>query len=320
MNKHRPKCVKIDLNNKVYGGRIYENQIVALLDDSVAFKRVFLLKYNIKLLNIPRIIWLYVKYRFFFHGTLFLTNHTTWFAGNNTRNIIVVHHLDSKLSKGTRYLYQRFCDNFLIANRDRYDSVVTVAKCWQQKLIDIGFNNVCVIYNSFDPNLYSFSKEQIKTFRRKYGFDDRPLIYLGNCQIKKGVVESYNVLNEMDYQLVTSGVKDVELPIPNLNLSFAEYRLLLASSDIVLTMSKFLEGWNRTAHEAVLCGTPVIGSGVGGMRELLEMSDQIICSSFDELPEIVKSKLGSSRKSYRQTLIQYDNLYFKRCWEDIFHK
>ena len=52
-------------------------------------------------------------------------------------------------------------------------------------------------------------------------------------------------------------------------------------------MSKFKEGWNRTAHEAMLCKTPVIGSGLGGMRELLEGGGQIICEDFGDLKERV---------------------------------
>ena len=53
-------------------------------------------------------------------------------------------------------------------------------------------------------------------------------------------------------------------------------------------MSKFKEGWCRTAHEAMLFKTPVIGSGVGGMRELLKGGNQIICKDFNELKEEVK--------------------------------
>lgn len=77
----RKKIVKIDLNNKVYGGRVYENQVIDLLKDTFEFKRVFLIKYRTKVLNIPRILFLYIKYRFFYRGSLFLTNQTTWFAG-----------------------------------------------------------------------------------------------------------------------------------------------------------------------------------------------------------------------------------------------
>lgn len=48
-------------------------------------------------------------------------------------------------------------------------------------------------------------------------------------------------------------------------------------------MSKFKEGWDRTVHEAMLCKMPVIGSGMGGMREFLEGGRQIICEGMSKL-------------------------------------
>ena len=53
--------------------------------------------------------------------------------------------------------------------------------------------------------------------------------------------------------------------------------MLLSCCDIVISFSEFPEGWNRVAHEALLTKTPVIGSGQGGMNELLNKSGQIIC-------------------------------------------
>jgi len=54
---------------------------------------------------------------------------------------------------------------------------------------------------------------------------------------------------------------------------------------MVIAMSKFKEGWCRTAHEAMLLKTPVIGSGLGGMQELLEGGKQIVCKDFKNLKE-----------------------------------
>lgn len=305
---------KIDLNNKVYGGRVYENQVIDLLKEDFAFKRVFLLKYKFKLLNIPWMLYLFIKYRFFYKGTLFLSNQTTWFAGRRSHNIVVIHHLDSSYSNGLSSIYQRFCERALYRNRENFARIVTVAECWKRQLEKDGFHNVTVIYNSFDVNLYAFTENDKKNFRIKYGFTNKPLIYLGNCQKKKGVIEAYNALHNIDAYFVTSGTKDVDLPIPNLQLSYSEYRLLLASSDIVITMSLFKEGWNRTAHEAILCGTPIIGSGTGGMKELLESSGQIVCGSFEDL-SITVEKLLKSPILIKDNFVRNCNLeYFKKKW------
>ena len=294
---------KIDLNNKVYGGRVYENQVIELLKEEYIFKRVFLMRHKFKLLNIPWILYLFIKYRFFYKGTLLLSNQTTWFAGKRSHNIVVIHHLDSSHSNGLSSLYQHFCERALYRNKGKFARIVTVAECWKRQLEKDGFHNVTVIYNSFDVI--------------NYGFTDKPLIYLGNCQKKKGVVEAYNALHNIDAYFVTSGTKDVDLPIPNLQLSYNEYRLLLASSDIVITMSLFKEGWNRTAHEAILCGTPVIGSGTGGMKELLEASEQIVCGSFGDLP-IVVEKLLKSPVLIKDDFVRGCNLeYFKKEWTKV---
>lgn len=314
------KITKIDLNNKIYGGRIYENQIIDLLNNEINVERIFLLKYRIKILNIPRIIWLFIKYHFSFKGTLLLTNQTTWLAGRQAHNIVIIHHLDSSFSDNLSNKYQSFCEKALYRNRKLFSTVVTVAKCWKEQLQKKGFKNVIVIYNSFNPNLYKFSSHEIQAFKEKHNLLNKPLIYLGNCQKKKGVVEAYNALKSMDVLFVTSGNKDVELPLPNLNLSFEDYRLLLASSDIVITMSQFKEGWNRTAHEAILSGTPVIGSGSGGMEELLILSNQIICKSFNDLPQFVDMVLKKEIIDYDTFLETFNIAYFKQSWKNVFFR
>lgn len=315
----RKKVVKIDLNNKLYGGRVYENLICDLLEDEIEFKRVFLLKHPIKIFNIPRIVWLFIRYRYFYSGTLLLTNHTTWFAGLRAKNIAVIHHIDNTVSSIPKLneLFQWLCNKALLYNKKRWSKIITVAECWKDALADMGLRNIHVIYNSFDVDSYKIPASKVAEFRQKHGWSDKPLIYLGNCQKKKGVVEVYNVLKDMDVHMVTSGNRDVVLPIPNLYLSYDEYRLLLAASDLVLTMSLFREGWNRTAHEAVLCGTPVIGTGTGGMMELLTMSRQTVCTSFVELPRIVASKL-SEHEEVGDTLSAFNLNYFREEWSRIF--
>ncbi len=88
----------------------------------------------------------------------------------------------------------------------------------------------------------------------------------------------------MDVHIVTSG-----------NLNDRNYLRLLKLSSVVITMSKFKEGWCRTAHEAMLCKTPVIGSGKGGMKELLALGGQIICKDFEFLKENVELFLSNTK-------------------------
>ncbi len=124
-----------------------------------------------------------------------------------------------------------------------------------------------------------------------------PIVYIGNCRENKGVVEAYEALKDKGYHLVTSGEPNITLPCPNFNVSYREYLLLLKASSAVVTMSKFREGWCRTAHEAMLCKTPVIGSGTGGMAELLEGGKQFICRNISELPLLVETAISQSQRA-----------------------
>lgn len=310
------KVVKIDINDKVYGGRVYENEMIHLLEGEVEFERVFIMKHNIRIINIFRLLFLLIRYKFFYSGVLLLTNSTTYFAGLRSKNIVVVHHIDSHFSWSPVHTYEHLCTLYLYNFTSRFDTVVVVAELWRQKMLDMGFKHVVKIYNSFNPVDYSFSNEEICGFKVKYNLLGKPIVYLGNGRKGKGADKCYEYLKGMNVHFVTSGGCDFDIPTTNLNLPFREYKLLLAASDVVLTMSEFLEGWNRTAHEAALCGTPVIGSGCGGMKELLEMSGNTI-STFGDLKANVESRLCIKAPVNEQ--IRSLNLeYFKREWEKIF--
>jgi glycosyltransferase involved in cell wall biosynthesis len=166
-----------------------------------------------------------------------------------------------------------------------------VSRYWEEFFRLHGFENISILYNPFETDKFYVKRETIEAFKKRYGLLGKPIVYIGNAQRKKGIVPTYEALKGMDVILVISGKGDVELPVVHLDLSFEEYIVLLHAADAVVTMSLFQEGWNRTAHEAMLCKTPVVGSGRGGMRELLEGGGQIICEDFDALPQSVRYAL-----------------------------
>lgn len=315
------KILKIELSPKRYGGRIYENEILELVKDEVEIEKVYLMKYSTKLLNIPRFIFFFLKFRYFYKGKLFLNDHTSWMAGRRAElNILIIHHIDNSFSPLHSKIFQKM--NFLALNFNRklFDKTIVVSNYWKSKLISMNFSNVSVVYNSFNPSEFVITREEKIQFKKKYFSNNKPIIYLGNALVKKGVVQSYKELKNLDVTFVTSGKSQIKLPCLNLNLSYREYLILLSVSDVVLTMSRFLEGWNRTAHEATLLGTTVIGSGKGGMKELLEKSNQIICSEFENLKVTVVDVLSKNNnckldKHFISTL-NLEN--FKNNWLKIF--
>lgn len=287
------KILKIELSPKRYGGRIYENEILELVKDEVEIEKVYLMKYSTKILNIPRFIFFFLKFRYFYKGKLFLNDHTSWLAGRRaSRNILIIHHIDNSYSPIYSKIFQKMNFFALNFNRKLFDKTIVVSNYWKSKLVSMNFSNVSVVYNSFNPSEFVITREEKIEFKKKYLSNNKPIIYLGNALVKKGVIQSYKELKNLDVTFITSGKSQIKIPCLNLNLSYREYLVLLSISDVVLTMSLFLEGWNRTAHEATLLGTTVIGSGKGGMKELLKKSNQIICLEFGDLKRIVKSILS----------------------------
>lgn len=209
------------------------------------------------------------------------------------RQIVLIHHLDHSAvpHAGVSSRLERLFEKAL----HRAHRLVVVSPFWE-KWFSARFPElaISVIHNGFDVDHYTISPEETSGFREQFGFDDRPIVYLGNCQRAKGVVEAYEALRNSPYQLVTSGRPDVELPCRHLDISFEDYRKLLAASDVVLAVSRFLEGWHRTAHEALLAGTPVVGLPAGGLGDLLEGAGQVVIASTTDLPEAIPEAMERS--------------------------
>ena len=147
-------------------------------------------------------------------------------------------------------------------------------------------------------------------------------MYVGNPQLKKGADLALSIiqkLNDKSVVAIASGEGDLDIPVLKLKLNFKEYLCLLKAASVVMTLSRFKEGWNRVAHEAMIMGTPVIGSGRGGMGELLEITSQSRVPSLDS--EIVekyvrqklerKDELSEKAKNY---VYSFNILDFQKKW------
>lgn len=238
------------------------------------------------------------------------------------KHVVILHHLDTS-GFDNRAFYnvftKRFFKKILLA-----DAVVVVSEYWKNILEKLGCSKIIVIHNSFDLTQFEFSQQELADFRRNLGiYDDRPIIYLGNARPEKGYRESYEALKNIDAVFVTTGKNKVNLPILHKYLSYRDYIRLLKISSLVITMSKFNEGWCRTAHEAMLCGTPVVGSGKGGMGELLEKGGQTVCGDFGELSTLVADLLNDRQKLACMSLVgkkyasQFTIDRFGQNWIDL---
>jgi len=225
----------------------------------------------------------------------FYSTITLSFDKTKGKNLAVIFHIDFSgfpiLSRPFLVMLEKL---FLYRNLKKVDTIIVISEYWRNYFLKRGYKNIYKIYNGFNLVNFDISEQEVLEFRERHNLLGKPIIYLGNCQKAKGVVESFRALKDLDVYLVTSSRRQVKIPTLNLNLEYKDYLKLLKASSVVITMSRFKEGWCRTAHEAMLLKTPVIGSGLGGMKELLQGGEQIVCEDFKNLREKVEYLLNHS--------------------------
>jgi glycosyltransferase involved in cell wall biosynthesis len=314
------KIIRLGSSGKGYGGNIYESYIDSVLLGKFDYEVVryeFRLKGFFRILELPfflRFCWKTSRNKDFFVIRNF---NTAFFPLQNPRNgLTIVYHVDEKGSKFLVGLYQMLLESLFIRKPFFSETVVVIAQFWHDFLKARGFTDLKLIYCPYEIEKYSTTEVEIQRFKEKYQLDSRPLVYLGNPQVKKGFYECQKVLDSKKLQLVTTGEGGMNKDGKHLKLSFSEYINLLAAADVVLTMSLFKEGWCRVAHEAMLLGTPVIGTGLGGMGELLKNSGGLFCESFHHLPAKVDQVLRDKKsvKINQDYLRSFSISSFEKQW------
>lgn len=321
----------IEISKKKYGGIIYNEDARKALSgsfnvDLIVFEPKYFSKFRyfkipeslfyLSRLKGKRDLWIRD-----FYSTL-----TMPFDKTTGKNMVVIHHDDFSGFPLMARPFFKIAQKIFYTNLRKADAIVTVSEYWQKYFFGKGYKNVYKVYNGFNLKDFIISDDDVVDFKKRYNLSDKPIVYLGNCQKAKGVVGSYNSLKDLDVYLVTSGKKQVEIPTLNLNLEYIDYLRLLKASSVVITMSKFKEGWCRTAHEAMLCKTPVIGSGTGGMEELLNGGKQIICQDFKNLKKEVEYLLRhpDERKNIGETGYNFGKKFtlekFKEDWINLIKK
>jgi len=313
--------------SKRSGGNIYKDQVLSALSKN----------FNVSYVNLEakyfknrylRALESFIKLLFFrgkknlwirdFYSTITLNKKRT-----KGKNISLIFHIDFSGYRFVAKVLLSLLNNFFYRQLKKTDAIITISEYWRKYFADRGYKNVYKIYCGFNLENFNISEREVLDFKKKYSLEEKPIIYLGNCQKPKGVVDSYNKLRDLDAHFVTSGQRQVNIPALNFNSDYKTYLTLLKASSIVITMSKFKEGWCMTAHEAMLLKTPVIGSGMGGMKELLENGGQIICADFKELKNKVSYLMNNPKERERIGQMGYDYTKdfsierFQQKWQDL---
>lgn len=235
----------------------------------------------------------------------------------NKYNIAIIHHIDESI--GEKSIFGKLFLKQLLKNLRKVDMVVVVSEFWKSYLEKRHIKNVKVIYNSYDLQDFQFEKRDIENLKDKLNLDPKkPTVYLGKIGQGKGVEKILEHIDHSKFNLITSGKGKIKSEtVKSFFLTREEFPVLLKISDVVLAMSTMPEGWNRIAHEALLVKTPVIGSGTGGMKELLEKSGQKVVTNFSDLENEIQHSI--SNKKYLGNLgfdfvKQLDMDYFQSEW------
>jgi glycosyltransferase involved in cell wall biosynthesis len=287
----------IEVSQKRYGGVLYNEEAREALSEKFEVSVVSCKPRILSGLRRAKFLEVFVRL-FFLKGKMdvWVRDHfsllTLPFDRTDGKNIVLVHHFDfSSLPFPGNLVFSFLKKAFLYRNLRKADVIVTVSEYWKEHFTKKGYQNVRVICNGFSLKDFEISEECVKEFKRRFGLEGKPIIYLGNCQKAKGVVEAYEALKGLDAHFVTSGAAQARIGAKNLDLEYKDYLCLLKASSLAVAMSRFKEGWSRTVHEAMLCRTPVIGSGKGGMRELLEGGEQMVCPDLQKLKPMAESVL-----------------------------
>lgn len=271
-----------------YGGDLYEIQFAKKISNSACLE---LHEYRLPRLGGIRTFGNLIKLifkGFFFQGHVVRPFGMPIFRKDMT---IIIHHFDQNGSP----IYTRIIE-FLDLILLKFFSYFIDLKCifvshywcdWFSKRFKIGSYT---IYNDPFPQLpvVHLSKEKLA---EKYNLPaDKDWIFLGSSHPKKGGAPVVDALMALDgnfkrwpFMLVQTG-KGASLPGVAVKwISDADYPDFLRSCSLVVANSLFLEGWCRVVHEAAILGTPVVGSGYGGMAELLSLVSKSSSFSVDQM-------------------------------------
>jgi len=299
---NKVNIIMIYYGDSFYGGNIYENMILKTFENDYNICRYPIYTVKGKINSIVKIAKIHLLTGFMERiskNSIIIKSMDMAFMPLRqlpaSKSVVIVHHLDFTYDKYKK-LYSTFC-SLLYKNLNKSDMVIVVADYWQDFLIKKGLQNVRKIPNAFYPEEFVFTTKEIEAFQQRHDLLGKEIVYLGNYGPGKGVEEAYQALKGLEVHFVTSGkVQNCPLPIRKLSLNYRDYQRLLKASHLAVTMSQFGEGWCRVAHEAMLCRTPVLGSGRGGMAELLQGGKQIICRDFRDLRNRVEHLLGQSEE------------------------
>jgi glycosyltransferase involved in cell wall biosynthesis len=242
-------------------------------------------------------------------------SHSYHFALPFTRFVStpVVHSYHVQLGPEVLEGFRRFPETQLVA----------ISDFQRRELEGFGFEGVPVIHNGIDVDAFPFAAE-----RGEY------LAFLGRMIPSKGPAEAVRVARELDLPLVLAGPStewfEAEVQ-PVIDGDLIRYlgpidpagrHELLAGAAALLFPITYPEPFGLVMVEAMACGTPVAGFGVGAVPEVV---DEGVGGSWvppgESLAEAVRRAVELDRRLVREAALErFDYRRMVDAYEDLYRR
>lgn len=166
------------------------------------------------------------------------------------------------------------------------DKVLVATKGAKEELVQIGVPRSKIGIFKYWINLKIFKSTAKKIAKKKLGWKDFKVFFVGRLITTKGVNIMLDIIKDLDKNicLVIAGSGAMEGDVKESAKTYSKnFRFLgrvenvdlplyYSGADILIVPSTVDEGWGFVVMEAVACGTPVIASNKGGLSDATSSS------------------------------------------------
>lgn len=213
------------------------------------------------------------------------------------------------------------------------DRVLTVTEELRRTAIELGASqqNVRVITNGCNTNLFCPGDQMAARSQFGIGPDAKLIVYVGHLIATKGLrelssafIELASRIPNLELACIGEGSMRTELEqtrtksglagrfhLPG-SASSAQVAQWLSAADI-FCLPSYSEGCPNVVLEALACGTPVVGTAIGGIPDLLSVMSGILVAPRDAVSLAAGIERALSAPWDRAAISKT----FKRSWQDV---